>query len=50
MKRKSLFPEIYLIAVTVIMYLPILFVMIYSVNLSKIKNIDTYAKWKSTNK
>ena len=41
MKKKSLFPEIYLIAVTVVMYLPILFVMIYSVNLSKISSVWT---------
>ena len=41
MKKRSLFPEIYLIAVTVIMYLPILFVMIYSVNLSKISSVWT---------
>ena len=41
MKKRFLFPEIYLIAVTVIMYLPILFVMIYSVNLSKISSVWT---------
>ena len=41
MKDRSRFPGIYLIAVTVLMYLPILFVMIYSVNLSKISSVWT---------
>lgn len=41
MKKRSLLPEIYLIAVTVLMYLPILFVMIYSVNLNKISSVWT---------
>ena len=46
MKRRSLFPPVYLIAVTVLMYLPILFVMIYSVNLSKISSVWTGFSWK----
>ena len=46
MKRRSFFPGFYLIAVTVIMYLPILFVMIYSVNLSKISSVWTGFSWK----
>ena len=41
MKKKSFFPSFYLILVTVIMYLPILFVMIYSVNLSKLSSVWT---------
>ncbi len=46
MKKKALFPEIYLILITVLMYLPILFVMIYSVNLSKISSVWTGFSWK----
>lgn len=38
-KKPSRFPGIYLIAVTVIMYLPILFVMLYSFNESKISSV-----------
>ena len=41
MKKKSFFPSFYLILITVIMYLPILFVMIYSVNLSKLSSVWT---------
>ena len=41
MKKRSFFPSFYLILVTVIMYLPILFVMIYSVNLSKLSSVWT---------
>ena len=41
MRKKSLFPAVYLIVITVVMYLPILFVMIYSVNLSKISSVWT---------
>ncbi len=41
MKRKSFFPSFYLILITIVMYLPILFVMIYSVNLSKISSVWT---------
>ena len=41
MKSRSRFPMIYLFVITVIMYLPILFVMIYSVNLSKISSVWT---------
>ena len=41
MKKRSFFPSFYLIFVTVIMYLPILFVMIYSVNLSKLSSVWT---------
>ena len=41
MKKKSLFPSVYLIFMTALMYLPILFVMIYSVNLSKISSVWT---------
>ena len=41
MKKKSLFSSFYLIFVTVLMYLPILFVMIYSVNQSKISSVWT---------
>ena len=46
MKRRSLFPPVYLVTVTVVMYLPILFVMIYSVNLSKISSVWTGFSWK----
>lgn len=46
MKRRSLFPPVYLTVVTVVMYLPILFVMIYSVNLSKISSVWTGFSWK----
>ena len=41
MKKRSFFPSFYLILITVIMYLPILFVMIYSVNLSKLSSVWT---------
>ena len=41
MKKKSFFPSFYLILITILMYLPILFVMIYSVNLSKISSVWT---------
>ena len=41
MKKKSFFPSFYLIFLTVLMYLPILFVMIYSVNLSKLSSVWT---------
>ena len=41
MKKKSFFPSIYLIFLTVLMYLPILFVMIYSVNLNKLSSVWT---------
>ena len=46
MKKKSLFPSFYLILLTALMYLPILFVMIYSVNLSKISSVWTGFSWK----
>ena len=39
MKRESRFPWIYLVLVTVLMYLPILVVMVYSVNQSKISSV-----------
>ena len=39
MKSKSRFPAVYLIVITVLMYLPILFVMLYSFNLSKISSV-----------
>ena len=41
MKKKSRFPAFYLVAITVLMYLPILFVMLYSVNESKISSVWT---------
>lgn len=41
MKKKSWFPAFYLVAITVLMYLPILFVMVYSVNESKISSVWT---------
>ena len=41
MKKRSFFPSFYLILITVIMYLPILFVVIYSVNLSKLSSVWT---------
>ena len=41
MKKKSWFPAFYLVAITVLMYLPILFVMLYSVNESKISSVWT---------
>ena len=41
MKKKSFFPSFYLIFLTVLMYLPILFVMIYSVNMSKLSSVWT---------
>ena len=39
MKRDSRFPELYLILVTALMYLPILVVMVYSFNQSKISSV-----------
>ena len=39
MKKKSWFPAFYLVTITVLMYLPILFVMLYSVNESKISSV-----------
>ncbi len=41
MKRKNFFPSFYLILITIVMYLPILIVMIYSVNLSKLSSVWT---------
>jgi len=41
MKKRSFFPSFYLIFLTVLMYLPILFVMIYSVNLNKLSSVWT---------
>ena len=41
MRKKSFFPSVYLFLITMLMYLPILFVMIYSVNLSKISSVWT---------
>ena len=39
MKKTSKLPKIYLAAVIILMYLPIIFVMIYSFNESKISSI-----------
>lgn len=38
-RRTSRFPDIYLVLVTVLMYLPILIVMVYSFNASKISSV-----------
>ncbi len=45
-RRPSRFPGIYLAVLTVVMYLPILFVMIYSVNESKISSVWSGFSWK----
>ena len=39
MKKKNAFPDVYLVLITVLMYLPILFVMVYSFNASKISSV-----------
>ncbi|MBO7728323.1 MAG: putrescine ABC transporter permease PotI, partial [Oscillospiraceae bacterium] len=39
MKKRSLFSECYLILITVLMYLPIVIVMIYSFNESKLSSV-----------
>ncbi len=41
MKKRSRFPALYLLVLTVLMYLPILIVMIYSFNRSKISSVWT---------
>lgn len=46
MKRSSSFPSVYLAVITVLVYLPIFLVMVYSFNESKLSSVWTGITWK----